>query len=198
MRRTLVTSVPVLLALLAVGAAVARPAMRAGATSINIYAPFSGSSVAPDIRIEKTISGSCWTTSIADSRSTAFRCMSGNAIYDPCFAPSTGVAHYVLCPQYPVAPVLRIHLTKRLPSNPAGGNPTRFPPWALQTSSGKWCTMITGATGLIAGKRMSYGCTGGGILAGNPNRKTKVWTIFYAPSYKAKHVQTVGLRSAWW
>jgi hypothetical protein len=178
-----------------------RPAKQGSAdrTSIHLYAPFNGDSVAAGIRIRRTTAGYCWTTSIADARGDAFRCSSGNYIHDPCFANQTSFAHYVLCPLYaPDAKVLRINLTKQLPSNPASGDPTRYPPWAVQTTSGRWCTIITGATGQIAGMRINYGCTGGGILIGNPRRNAMTWTIFFASSYKASQFQPVALRSAWW
>lgn len=171
----------------------------AGGTSLHLYAPFSGGSVAAGIRIARTTSGYCWTTSIADARGDAFRCFVGNNIHDPCFADQTGSAHYVLCPLYtPAAKVLRINLTKKLPLNSASGDPTRYPPWALKTVSGKWCTRFTGATGNVAGMAMTYGCTGGGLLLGSPRRSTTTWKIFYASSYKAKQYRSIALRSAWW
>jgi len=45
---------------------------------------------------------------------------------------------------------------------------------------------------------ITYVCTGGGILIGNPHRSKKTWTIFYASSYKASQFRPVALRSAWW
>ncbi|MGC9974987.1 MAG: hypothetical protein ABSC36_06335 [Gaiellaceae bacterium] len=168
-------------------------------TSIHLYTPFDSVSVAAGIRIMRTVSGYCWSSSFADVRNDAFRCFVGNEIYDPCFAAQYGSAHYVLCPLYtPDAKVLRIDLARKLPPNSASGDPTRYPPWAVQTISGKWCTIITGASGYIAGMRVEYGCIGGGILLGNPRRATKTWTIFYASSYKASQYQLVMLRSAWW
>ena len=171
----------------------------AGGTSIHLYTPFNGGSVASGIRVGKTAAGYCWTGSLADWRGDAFRCFVGNYIHDPCFADQTGSAHYVLCPLYtPDAKALRINLTKKLPPNSASGDPTRHPPWAVKTASGKWCTKFTGATGSIAGMGITYGCTGGGILLGNPRRNTKLWTIFYASGYKASQFRPVALKSAWW
>jgi hypothetical protein len=37
------------------------------------------------INAKKVVKGSCWTSSIASPRADAFRCMSDNEIYDPCF-----------------------------------------------------------------------------------------------------------------
>jgi hypothetical protein len=183
-------------------APVTRTAKQASATgtSIRLFAPFNGGSVAAGIQIGRTAPGYCWTTSIADARGDAFRCFVGNEIYDPCFADQTNFAHYVLCPLngIPGTKVLRINLTKKLPPNSASGDPTRYPPWAVRIKSGKWCVILTGATGFLAGMRVSYGCSGAGVLIGNPRGKTKTWTVFYASNYKASQFQTVALRSAWW
>jgi hypothetical protein len=178
----------------------ARVTTQAGATSVNLYTPFAGGSIAARIQVVRTISGFCWTSSLADGRSDAFRCMVKNTIYDPCFAWPSGSGRFVLCPAWPPdSPrVIRIDLTRKLPAPNPAGNPTRYPPWAVQTDTGEWCAMITGASGEIAGMRIEYGCSGGGILLGDPHRKSEPWTIFYAPSYKARHFQQIALRSAWW
>src|SRR6266404_6004163 len=139
------------------------------ATTIHLYAPFNGGGMAAGVQIARTASGYCWIGSLADVRGDAFRCFVGNYIHDPCFANQIGFAHYVLCPLYsPGAQVLRINLTKKLPSNLGSGDPTRYPPWAVRTSNGEWCTIITGATDAVAGLRINYGCSGGGILLGRP------------------------------
>jgi hypothetical protein len=64
-------------------------------TAVHIYAPF-GMSEAPVLPIARTVTGYCWTSSNATDRTDAWRCMTGNYIYDPCFAASR-VAHFVLC-----------------------------------------------------------------------------------------------------
>jgi hypothetical protein len=166
---------------------------------MHLYAPFNGGAVAATVRVKKSAPGSCWTSSLSEARPDAFRCFVGNYIYDPCFANETISTNFVLCPLYtPMSRVLRINLTKPLPSNRGGGDPTRTTPWAIQLQSGKWCELITGATGEIAGMRINYGCTGGAILIGNPRRTSPNWTIFYAPSYKAGQYRPVVIRSAWW
>jgi hypothetical protein len=168
------------------------------ATGVHLYAPFAGGSLAAGIHVRRTASGYCWTTSSADARSDAYRCFVGNVIYDPCFA-GTGPAGFVLCPlSGPASPVLRITLTKKLPRGSSTRNPTRYPPWAVQLRSGRWCTILTGATGQIAGLRINYGCAGGGILLGNPRRATRTWTIFAARSLRSRTLTRAAIRSAWW
>ena len=169
-------------------------------TEIELYAPFSADTIASGIQVGHVARGSCWTTSIADSRTDAFRCTVGNYIHDPCFASSPGgPTVYVLCPMYtPAAKVLRINLTKALPSHAGGSDPMHYPPWAIQTATGKWCTAITGATSMVAGMRVSYGCIGGGVLLGSPHRASANWRMFYATSYDAGASRLVPLRSVWW
>jgi hypothetical protein len=123
----------------------------------------------------------------------------GNYIYDPCFSDGLGFASYVVCPlATPRSKVLRIDLTRKLPARRAGGaDPTRSTPWAVQTTTGKWCTFLTGATGLIAGMRINYGC-GSGYLLGNPNRSSATWRIFFAEGYKSKELTRISLAAAWW
>lgn len=169
-------------------------------TTIHLYAPFNGGGIASGVKIARSASGYCWTTSSADPRGDAYRCFVRNYIHDPCFADQTSLANYVLCPlDFPGSKVLRINLTKKLPSNPGTGDPTRYAPWAVRTSSGKWCVVLSGATGQIAGMRINYGCIGGGILIGNPRRSASApWTIFYAPSFNSNQYSPIKLASAWW
>jgi hypothetical protein len=169
------------------------------ATTVHLYAPFDGGSVAAGVRVARAASGYCWTTSSADARADAFRCFVGNDIYDPCFAGQTAPHRFVLCPLYsPSSKVLRIDLTRHLPSSRATRNPMRYPPWAVQLANGRWCTAFTGATGKIAGLGIHYGCTGGAVLLGNPRRGTGTWTMFSARSLRSRSVTAVRVRAAWW
>jgi hypothetical protein len=52
--------------------------------------PLPGYSIASHIR------GYCWTSSNISTNPAAWRCMAGNDIYDPCFAP-TRTTHVVYC-----------------------------------------------------------------------------------------------------
>jgi hypothetical protein len=190
-----------LLALTGVASGVDRPGLHGDtATTVHLYAPFNGGGIASGVQVARSASGYCWTSSGADARDDAFRCFVGSFIHDPCFANQTSPAKYVLCPLYlPVSKVLRLNLTKKLPPNPATGDPTRHAPWAVRTASGKWCTSFTGATGQIAGMSIHYGCVGGGVLLGDPHRSASApWTIFYASSFKANQYRPVRLASVWW
>jgi hypothetical protein len=168
-------------------------------TSVHLYSPFNGGLLAGGVRVTKSARGYCWTSSDADPRPDAWRCFVGNYIYDPCFSDTVSYSNFVVCPLYrPGSGVLRLNLTKRLPGGTYTGDPTRHTPWAVRTVSGRWCTIITGATGLIAGMRINYGCTGGGFLLGSPRRSTPTWTIFYAANARANQFRPIPLAAAWW
>ena len=178
----------------------------AGGTSIHLYTPFSGNGPAKGDVVSKTVAGYCWTGSSETARSTAYRCMVGNGVVDPCFATApTPAASYVLCgspgPPGPDATrLLRINLTKKLPPNPVRGAPTRYAPWFVETDSGKWCSLSTGANSMVEGLPISYYCTSGSsVLLGTIKRSASGrWTIFFAASSAATQTPLIGLRSAWW
>jgi hypothetical protein len=199
MRKPLSASAVVLLMLAVIVGGADGQSSKGVATSVHLYSPFSGGRLATSVRVAKSARGYCWTSSDADARPDAWRCFVGNYIYDPCFSDTVNYSNFVVCPLYrPGSSVLRINLTKRLPTNTYSGDPTRHPPWAVRTAAGKWCTLITGATGLIAGMRINYGCRGGGYLLGNPRRSTSTWTIFYAPNLRASQYTPIPLAAAWW
>lgn len=178
----------------------------ASGTSIHLYTPFDGNGPAKGDVVFKTVAGYCWTGSSETARSTAYRCMAGNGIVDPCFATTPAeAASYVLCgspgPPGPDATrLLRINLTRKLPPNSAHGSPTRYTPWFVETDSGKWCYLGTGANGTVEGLPITYYCTPGAtVLLGTIKRSaTGPWTVFIAASSAATQTPLVGLRSAWW
>src|SRR5262249_48677240 len=155
---------------------------RGSGTTLHLFSPFGPSGLAPGVHVAKTVSGYCWTWSDTDWRSDAYRCFVGNYIYDPCFADAVSSAKFAVCPtSFPGSKVIRIRLTRKLPSPHKVSNPTRHPPWAVRLASGRWCEFLSGATSTIAGLRINYGCHGGGVLLGNAHRHSATWTIFYAP-----------------
>lgn len=123
----------------------------------------------------REVEGYCWTRSIAVARDDAWRCMTGNLIYDPCFS-TTNPSAPLVCVPNPSEPSrnIRMVLTRPLPSSaPSAGRPHA---WALRLDDGATCTYFTGATGPIDGQRLSYGCSNGWDLVGEPSGNG-VWTI---------------------
>jgi hypothetical protein len=170
-------------------------------TTSHLFAPFNGGGVAAGVNVGKTAKGYCWTGSAADSRPDAWRCFLGNLILDPCFSNETGTSAFVACADSPWSRVTRLVLTKSLPrgqANPDTNDSTSGAPWALELADGKRCERFTGATGAIGGLGISYGCTGGGVLAGEPHRQTTTWTIFYGSGFKTKALDERPIAEAWW
>ena len=62
------------------------------ATTANVYEPFSVTG-SPQVRVTQTVRGHCWTGSLASPRRDAWRCLSGNFIYDPCFQLDSGAGY---------------------------------------------------------------------------------------------------------
>jgi hypothetical protein len=126
-------------------------------------------------------SGSCWTASLASGAADAWRCAAGNAIHDPCFAASPH-ARSVVCFLDPWHPVTILALTKPLPRH--GPTPAQTLPWAIETTDGRRCTYLTGATAPMGAERINYGCTDHSYLIGSPNRSTPLWTIRSSRTYR--------------
>jgi hypothetical protein len=101
--------------------------------------------------------GSCFSTSIAVPVSGVFRCLSGNTILDPCFAPvdETSPAT-VTCFADPWSDGLTIHLEGNLPTyDPvlSAGDP-----WAIQLTNGVRCVSVTGALPALGSVNLNYRC----------------------------------------
>ena len=118
------------------------------------------------------VKGYCWTSSIASSRSDAFRCMIGNSIMDPCFKLS---AKTVACPQNVAANTgVVINLTKPLPqANPKSA----AKPWRFQVAGGSGI-MCNAGTGTVIGNYPYY-CSGN-LVCTAPATSAKWPTTFMA------------------
>lgn len=142
-------------ALLAPTGAPARPP----ATQVIDYKP-------AHMKVTATLRGSCWVTSIAVDRRDAYRCMSANEIFDPCFARG---ASTVYCPQDLIADRgTAIRLTKSLPSP---NKSARDQAWAMQLKSGDFCTI---GTGTIV-PRFPFYCTQGVCSMPTPAADSRAW-----------------------
>ena len=125
--------------------------------------------------------------------------MTGNEIIDPCFAdPHNLQAADVACPNFPdLAAVTEIRLTQPLNPSDANKDQTDADPWAVQIAGGADCEIITGATDVVAGRRLNYGCADQTTeLYGDPDRSTPEWTIFEGRQSSAE-LTPVGILQAW-
>jgi hypothetical protein len=146
-------------------------------------------------------SGYCWTGSLAVNRYDAWRCAAGNEIGDPCFSSDLATG-YVVCPNGYVSRGVEIRLTRRLPYRYAdSGTPSRRAhPWAIVTLSGRRYVMLTGATKVVDGQRLNYGCLTrgcGSALWGGPRRNTEPWTILWAPFDATSLRELAKIRRVW-
>jgi hypothetical protein len=164
-----------------------------------VYQAFT-SSGKPAYRVGRAFRGSCFRGAQSINRDDAWRCISGNALFDPCFS-STQAKGIVLCPSTPFgSSVVEMRLTKRLPTGMADKHKPASSglPWAIETSTGFKCVMDTGATNAIGSTRANYGCTRGtGWLWGDPSRSTEPWTIRIAPLTAKRLEKRVGITQAW-
>lgn len=101
--------------------------------------------------------GSCFATSIAVPLSGVFRCLSGNSILDPCFAPvHESSPATVTCFADPWSAGLTIHLSGNLPTyDPVL---TAGDPWAIELTNGVRCVSVTGALPSLGAVNLTYHC----------------------------------------
>ena len=52
-------------------------------------------------------------------------------------------------------------------------------PWALELANGERCSLLTGASAVLAGQRVHYECDGGGSVIGEIDRGQQVWMVSY-------------------
>lgn len=124
-----------------------------------VFAPFDASGV-PHSASTAAGSAHCFATSIAVPLAGVYRCLSGNVLLDPCFAPAgTGQPEDVVCYADPWTRGKRMTLQGALPAFvpvPSAGNP-----WALELANGARCIFRTGTVPQADGVDLLYGCDTG-------------------------------------
>jgi hypothetical protein len=123
------------------------------------------------LRIVATKPGICLPSS--EAVPGAYRCFSdSNAVLDPCWR--TG-AHTVFCLPAPWArTVTRMHVRGRLGRPSTGASAL---PWGLRLRGGARCLLVQGASSVLRGRRINYGCSRTSFLAGQPDRHHRFWRI---------------------
>ena len=113
----------------------------------------------PDVLPISKESGSCWANSIAAPfRQDAWRCMTGNPIYDPCF--ETKQKGLVFCPTGPLkSEAILISLTKVLPKASVPQNLADNWAWFVKLKDGTYCSPFTGTRPFFSKDQVAfYGC----------------------------------------
>jgi hypothetical protein len=148
------------------------------------------------VGIQRRASGNCFTGSIDLERSDAWRCTVANNIYDPCF--SLDQSHVVCPPDGPWGrTAVLVNLTAALPASGNKDAEAKGTPWAIQLDDGARCLLLSGASNVIAGRRLNYNCTHGLGLYGDVNRSGSVWTIFGAGQH-ASSITPYAIALVWY
>ena len=117
--------------------------------------------------------GSCWSSSDVLNRADAWRCTSGDDIYDPCFS-IPGNSQAVICDTSPLSNStgFKLNLIEPLPSH---WTITTNSALAFELADGTNCSFVGGATAAFGGKRVNYSCSDGWWILGEL-QKGQVWT----------------------
>jgi hypothetical protein len=180
------------------GLAVLAPGAASAATKVMSYSPFAADgTLRPGLRATAAFGGTCDTGSFVVAG--AFRCSAGTVIRDPCYldaAQSTAQRTVVVCAADPwSSAVVRLRLTQAPKAD--HGAPPGGPPWALTLASGRRCVFASGATSVVAGRRLSYVCGRARVLFGRPDDSAPTWRIRQATSAGGAHRRTVAIAVAW-
>lgn len=169
-------------------------------TQIKLLTPFGSNGLSIGMAVTEKVTGSCFTGSLASpSRPDAWRCSSGNGLFDPCYQRILGDEKQLACPvggPWP-ANVVLLTLDKPLPTEPRKElSRDSVLPWALELANGQRCTLMTGAMPPVAGMRINYGCPGGFQVVGDIDRTAPVWRVFFQGE-KSISLEQVDVNVAW-
>jgi len=167
-------------------------------TVTTTYSPWSsGGALKPSVRVAKTVTGSCWTGSIAVDAGNAYRCTSASYIYDPCFASPARHAGTVVCAINPWSDVVLMNLSSALPHLVKHQrNPLLV--WAERLGNGERCVIDTGTGVSVAGATLNYYCSPGAGWASVPDLSTSLWSTSYAATNHARSLRQVPVLVAWY
>lgn len=127
----------------------------------------------------------CFQPSSFDpGRSDAWRCPA----WDPCFEVPTDVPGEaeLLCVGYPWSgngdfnPRSPVHFEGSVPAHEQYQLTDVSKPWALELANGLRCSFVGGATGVVDGARVNYGCDPEGAIkwvVGYPDQSTSSWRV---------------------
>lgn len=170
------------------------------ATTISEYSPFNArAELRGGLRASPAFGGACTTGSFLVPSDVAYRCFVGVAIRDPCYLDekrSNSSRSVVVCADNPWATdVVRLRIAGKL-SNAHGVGPGEAP-WGLRLASGRRCVRITGVTARVAGRRITYECSGHRWLLGTPNRGRATWSIQQVHEPTDRRPRRVVVAQAW-
>lgn len=145
------------------------------------------------VAASKAVAGRCFATSIAVPVSGVFRCLAGNTILDPCFAPvHESSPAVVTCFVDPWSDGQRVQLSGKLPTyDPVL---TSGDPWGLELANGVRCVSVTGAVPALGKVDLTYRCDGS-TAAGITSGDNGTIIAHYGPT--AGPLTDVAVATAW-
>ncbi|MFD4630922.1 hypothetical protein ACFVYR_09010 [Streptomyces sp. NPDC058284] len=172
-------------------------------TNIRYFRPFEiDEKLKPIYASTKRASGECIDGFLSSDPST-LRCFSHSQVLDPCWAREKDA----VCPGTPWSREATLVKPKSMPTLSPKAH-EQIQPWALEVQNPDsprnymHCITMGGATGDIAGKRISWLCVDGeentlGYAVGSPIQKHKgPWMIYFAAS-KSADVVLAPIRTLW-
>lgn len=167
----------------------ATPATGASAlirTNVRYVVPYGPNGLSAKLAGGTSQSGSCDEGStVLPARPDAWFCTVDGGILDPCFAnpwaDPNGQAE-LACLTSPWDDSAQLVTTSGpLPqrTNADPGKGTLAMPWAIELAGGKQCGLLRGATAALAGKRINFGCKGGGSVISEVDRSQPLWVVNY-------------------
>ena len=149
-----------------------------GKTHEKEFAPYNDAGV---LTVHQVAGGSgrCFSTSIAVPLAGVYRCLAGNTLLDPCFAPAhESTPATVACFLSPWSDAQVITL--------AGGLPAFHPvlmtgnPWAIELQNGVHCVVVTGAVPSYNDVDLIYHCDGANMAGVDTDGSGNI-TAHYGP-----------------
>jgi hypothetical protein len=166
------------------------------ATQREKYSPFDADGTLRDgLSVTQGGAGECMTGSYIVVG--AYRCFAGNRIYSVCYLDEGDPeSSSLLCVSSPWA---RSAVRLTFDESPNGGDSARPGglPWALELRSGTRCVWVGGATTVVEGRRLNYGCFNGRVLFGSPDTSRSTWRIRVARDGEGRGMRKVAIRAAW-
>jgi hypothetical protein len=179
-------------------------------TEVRTFVPFdSQGRLDTALRVEGSMSGSCWVGSLVTSRPDAWRCMSDSRILDPCFEDTTSRTADLACvsdPQGGGVTVLTLTETSPEEYRNKGAVPGEDDVWAFSLATGEICTRSTGAGPPPIGDLYArYYCGGepGTTVYGEIDKTSERWKVLVWRGSPAtlpsspEQLEQVGVRVAW-
>lgn len=170
------------------------------ATRVAIFLPFHVNGLREGVAVSERAPGRCFAGSLSTAgRPDAWRCNSGDRIYDPCFEGTQDERTVLLCVDTPWSEhallLTPTHAPPRGEANPA--NLTGALPWAIELANGARCQLLSGATSVSAGLRVNYWCDGETAVIGDIDRQAPLWQVFFVPATGTRAERT-GVAAVWY